>query len=161
MSKKIQRPINPKTGKEYTRSWAYHQRHPEKAEEARRRLRSPEQLEKSSLRTIKNKEHLREVKRLYYQNNKEKLARLQRERAKERKDIVKAHNFTTFHYEKKECCEICGSNDEVLEAHHWRYDKPELVNTLCRTCHKIQHVENFPRWHKCKLESLKQLEVIA
>ena len=81
MSRKIIRPINPRTGKEYGRSWAYWKRHPDKAEE----------------------------------------------------------------------------NREKLEVHHWRYDKPELVNTLCRTCHKIQHVKDFPRWNRCKIESDKQL----
>jgi hypothetical protein len=37
-------------------------------------------------------------------------------------------------------CEICGKNNK-LEKHHWRYDKPLLVNTLCKGCHAIQHIK--------------------
>jgi len=33
----------------------------------------------------------------------------------------------------KSSCEICGS-EENLQKHHWRYDKPLLVNTLCKEC---------------------------
>jgi ribosome-binding protein aMBF1 (putative translation factor) len=39
-------------------------------------------------------------------------------------------------------CEICGSKKN-LQKHHWNYEKPLLVNTLCQTCHEIQHVKNF------------------
>lgn len=42
----------------------------------------------------------------------------------------------------KSSCEICNSTDN-LQRHHWRYDKPLLVNTLCRDCHDIQHIKNF------------------
>jgi len=42
----------------------------------------------------------------------------------------------------KSNCEICQST-ENLGKHHWRYDKPLLVNTLCKECHDIQHVKNF------------------
>jgi len=42
----------------------------------------------------------------------------------------------------KSFCEICGL-DKNLERHHWNYDKPLLVNTLCKQCHRIQHVKNF------------------
>lgn len=42
----------------------------------------------------------------------------------------------------KPCCEICGSVDN-LERHHWNYDKPFLVNTLCRSCHRIQHARRI------------------
>lgn len=43
--------------------------------------------------------------------------------------------------------------------HHWRYDKPLLVNTLCLDCHTIQHVNNFERWQEARLLSDKLLEV--
>jgi len=42
----------------------------------------------------------------------------------------------------KSCCDICGRITN-LERHHWRYDKPILVNTLCKSCHKIQHIKGF------------------
>jgi hypothetical protein len=42
----------------------------------------------------------------------------------------------------REKCDICqGKNN--LQRHHWRYDKPLLVNTLCKTCHDIQHTKDF------------------
>lgn len=43
----------------------------------------------------------------------------------------------------KEYCEICKMKTQDLSRHHWRYDKPLLVNTLCRDCHEIQHIKNF------------------
>lgn len=39
-------------------------------------------------------------------------------------------------------CDICQSTQN-LQRHHWRYDKPLLVNTLCSTCHGIQHQKFF------------------
>jgi len=39
-------------------------------------------------------------------------------------------------------CDICGSTKK-LERHHWDYNKPLLVNTLCKTCHAIQHIKFF------------------
>ena len=44
--------------------------------------------------------------------------------------------------EIKDCCEICSSTDR-LEKHHWNYDKPLLVNTLCGFCHDVQHYKNI------------------
>lgn len=41
----------------------------------------------------------------------------------------------------KSSCEICNSQED-LARHHWRYDKPLLVNTLCEYCHTIQHLKN-------------------
>lgn len=42
---------------------------------------------------------------------------------------------------KKECG-ICKTS-ERLERHHWRYDKPFLVSTLCKDCHTIQHIKHL------------------
>ena len=39
-------------------------------------------------------------------------------------------------------CDICNSNN-FLQRHHWRYDQPLLINTLCKDCHYIQHIKNF------------------
>jgi hypothetical protein len=158
MSKKIQRPINPKTGKEYSRSWTYRIRHPDKAEEHRAFMRTPEQLKKSSIRGLKNKEHLRKVKLDYYHKHKDRLKEARIKIGKLTKERLHSNYMADYHVELKPSCEICGSTKE-LERHHWRYDKPLLVNTLCRTCHKIQHVKNFPRWHECKLEADRILEV--
>lgn len=50
----------------------------------------------------------------------------------------KARNLAQKKIKLKDSCEICYSK-EKLERHHWRYDKPLLVNTLCKSCHLVQH----------------------
>jgi hypothetical protein len=39
-------------------------------------------------------------------------------------------------------CGICKSKTG-MERHHWRYDKPLFVATLCKSCHTIQHIKHF------------------
>jgi len=39
-------------------------------------------------------------------------------------------------------CGICKT-DERLERHHWDYNKPLIVSTLCNDCHNIQHIKHF------------------
>lgn len=78
----------------------------------------------------KNKEKIMEKKRLYYRKNKE--IRLVRDR-------------TRNNYKKENKCEICKSIKN-LEWHHWRYKLPlqkRDFNTLCKSCHGIQHTNNF------------------
>jgi hypothetical protein len=58
------------------------------------------------------------------------------------KSITQAQGIAKYHIPLKENCEICHST-EHLQRHHWRYDKPLLVNTLCKECHDIQHVKHF------------------
>lgn len=156
---KIEIEINPKTGKPFSRHTIWMHKHPERMEEQRIRGRSKIELEKSSMRTLKNKERLREVKRLYYQKNKNKLAKIARLNRKA--NVVKAHNYSTYKHDKKSYCEICGNDNVPLEIHHWNYDKPQLADTLCRECHKIQHVQDFKRWLRCKKNVDKELEVSA
>ena len=80
---------------------------------------------------MKNKEKVKEYKITYRKNYPEQ---------------VKTHSLSQ-QIPKKSACEICGSK-ENLEKHHWRYDKPLMVNTLCRTCHTIQHIKHFDSPHK-------------
>ena len=40
-------------------------------------------------------------------------------------------------------CGICKTKKN-LQKHHWRYDKPLLVSTLCSYCHTVQHIKNKP-----------------
>lgn len=131
-----------------------------KREYNRRYNKLPKSLKASSLRTIKNKDHLREVKRKYYQDHKVRLAALARQRRLLEPEKVKAHNYSTWKYEKKLNCEICGEGGK-MEIHHWNYDKPQFANTLCRTCHKIQHVKNFPRWHENKIKAEKLIKEVT
>jgi hypothetical protein len=59
-----------------------------------------------------------------------------------RKKKLYAKEKARFNISIKPCCEICGSTNN-LQKHHWNYDKPLLVNTLCKDCHTIQHIKNF------------------
>lgn len=54
-------------------------------------------------------------------------------------DQYKAKKLSQYWTELKPFCEICNSTNR-LERHHWRYDKPLLINTLCKSCHIIQYV---------------------
>jgi hypothetical protein len=45
----------------------------------------------------------------------------------------------------------CGSTKN-LQRHHWNYEKPLLVNTLCKDCHDIQHVKNFQQSKYARME---------
>jgi hypothetical protein len=100
-----------------------------------------------------NQEKLNNYKRLQYHNNPEKhKERMQNyvENNRERIRVIKA-KYRETHKEElqarkkanrycdiKSFCEICNSKSK-LQKHHWRYDKPRLVATLCTTCHGIQH----------------------
>lgn len=68
---------------------------------------------------------------------------------KKNKQQVKANHLAYQHSPLNNVCDICGAKiEEVkLTRHHWRYDKPLLVNTLCKTCHKIQHTKYFERYY--------------
>jgi hypothetical protein len=144
---------NIKTGKPYSRQSIWRQNHPEKIEIFRGYSKTPKALEMSSIRTIKNKLRLRKVKLKYYHEHKNNMKREQDSKKNH------AHYIASREYTPSASCDICGNTKEKLEIHHWNYDKPLMVNTLCRTCHKIQHLKNFERWLKCKLEADKQLEV--
>ena len=76
---------------------------------------------------LKNKNKIYEDNKKYRLNNPEK---------------IKANNKARYFVSLKPTCEICGSVND-LQRHHWRYDKPLIVNTLCRSCHSIQHIKHF------------------
>jgi predicted PP-loop superfamily ATPase len=39
----------------------------------------------------------------------------------------------------KSPCEVCGRNDEMVEAHHHDYSRPLDVHWLCFACHRAEH----------------------
>ncbi len=100
----------------------------------------------------KKKQNLRSNK--YYLEHKEKIDKQIKKWKIENKD---KHNLHAEKYRKKHpkkiiarqmvnnrlpiksSCEICSSRGR-LERHHWRYDKPLEVNTLCKFCHNVQHI---------------------
>jgi hypothetical protein len=152
MTKRIIRPINPRTGKEYSRSSIYRARHPEVVLKHRMEVNSEEGLEKGIIRRFVNMPNYSETKRLYYQKNKDKINERARLKRKQNPELQNASNYTrcVAKYKKKDKCDICGGI-ERLQIHHWNYNNPNYVNTLCRDCHEIQHVKNFNRWLKCRL----------
>ena len=64
----------------------------------------------------------------------------QRKYSKKHPEVIKAHNMSQKIPIKTEC-QIC-KNKLNLQKHHWRYDKPFLISTLCKDCHSIQHIKN-------------------
>jgi Na+-translocating ferredoxin:NAD+ oxidoreductase RnfC subunit len=85
-------------------------------------------LRKNKHRIENNKEILIKEKEKYQQDPKLRLKKIARSIA--------------IKVPLKSSCQICGDKQN-LERHHWRYDKPLMVATLCRDCHKIQHIKHF------------------
>lgn len=42
-------------------------------------------------------------------------------------------------------CEWCNNEVEWIEAHHNDYNKPLLVEWVCKRCHHIYHAKNSPK----------------
>jgi len=84
---------------------------------------------------------MKEYHQKYYLDHKEKIKASAKQWKNNNPDKVMAHKIAQKIPLKKECG-ICKSKIG-LERHHWRYDKPLLVATLCKPCHTIQHVKHF------------------
>ena len=89
---------------------------------------------------LNNSNKVKESKKKWNEKNIKKLREISRNYKHKNPQRVFAIN-SARKIPRKDSCEICGSKDK-LEKHHWRYDKPLLVNTLCYACHKIQHLKN-------------------
>lgn len=92
----------------------------------------------------KNKEKIKERKRKHYLENSKRQTNYPSKLEKsEKKRRISARNYARK-FKKKECA-ICQSKED-LQRHHWNYEKPYKTkfNVLCKTCHEIQHVKNFP-----------------
>lgn len=122
-----------------------------------------------------NKEYLNDISRKYHMLNPDKVNEYeQRRRLKDKVLLVKKQNIRRknnrikYNAQQKakrnvpmeSKCQICGSTNN-LQRHHWRYDKPLLVATLCKQCHAIQHINNFSKWHQTRMEADKQLQLEA
>ena len=134
----------------------------EKTPKRKEYLKKYRQENKEMLRE-KNKEYERKPKRKeyhkeYYQENIEKYKKLNKEWEKNNKDKrvsyvnqshrkhpekLKARRMAQYKIPFKSACEICGDTNN-LQRHHWNYDKPLMVNTLCSFCHNVQHQKNIP-----------------
>jgi len=88
--------------------------------------------------TLKNPIKAKESKIKHFSNNRDKYNEKNRvwviNNPEKKKAQSKAQHFIVMN----PICEMCGST-QSLQRHHWRYDKPLLVNTLCQSCHSIQH----------------------
>ena len=105
-----------------------------------------------------NPEKNKESKIEWARNNRDKIKEIARIRNNRIEVKEKHYNFIKKYVEEnpekiiahklakkiplKSNCEICNSQNH-LQRHHWRYDKPLMVNTLCEDCHNIQHTKNF------------------
>lgn len=100
--------------------------------------------EKIKIYQEKNKyNHSLSVKK-WDENNRDIKNNIQKRYAKNNPLKILAHTLSQK-IEKKPYCEICDSKYK-LEKHHWNYNKPLLINTLCKECHTIQHTKNFRRY---------------
>jgi len=103
-----------------------------------------------------NKDKVRKINKKYYAKNHEKLKHKAKEWSRKNREVInkKQKIFRKNNPERfkarykvkrvplKKSCEICNSIIR-LERHHWRYDKPLMINTLCKKCHVIQHIGKF------------------
>lgn len=90
----------------------------------------------------KNHEELKEKWRKQRLNNLDYHNKKQKEYYSKNKIKVKAQSLANKNVMLNDNCDICNSMGK-LERHHWNYNKPLLVNTLCKTCHEIQHIKHF------------------
>ncbi|KKN03016.1 hypothetical protein LCGC14_1111920 [marine sediment metagenome] len=90
--------------------------------------------------TKENKERVLKYQAQWKRGNKERVLKYQAKWKRENKETVNARNMASRHIELEPECEICGSTKN-LQRHHWRYDQPLKVNTLCSYCHNIQHIK--------------------
>jgi hypothetical protein len=111
-------------------------------------------IEKNLNYYINNKKEILKRQRLYNSLNKKKITERSRFYISKNKDKKKLYDkrYAELNPEKRmakslarkilinNICEICKSKNQ-LQRHHWRYDKPLLVNTLCIDCHNIQHMK--------------------
>ena len=94
---------------------------------------------------INNPEKVKISYKKHYDKNKKEIMRKQKiyvETHENVHEIKKIRRATAHKIPLKSSCEICNSINN-LQRHHWRYDKPLLVNTLCKSCHQIQHIKHF------------------
>lgn len=91
----------------------------------------------------KNRDKIRERKRLNYAKNPiRKTNRSLKLNPTDKKIRIRAREYARKFKMNK--CGICKTKDN-LERHHWNYNKPykNNFNTLCKTCHAIQHIKHF------------------
>ena len=133
-----------KTHKEHEKRYALQTR---EKRLARRRQRYKE--------TGKEKEYLRNVRRLhpelhrfyhqrYMQKNRKMLAEKQRIYTQENREKTRAYKISAK-LPLLDHCELCPPNEmrtENLHHHHPDYAEPEIYVTTCPSCHAYLHMES-------------------
>jgi hypothetical protein len=87
------------------------------------------------------KENHNKVTENWRRNHLEIKRKIQEKYRKEHPEIIIAHKIAR-QIPLHSNCDICKTQDK-LQRHHWDYEKPLLINTLCKECHDIQHINNF------------------
>lgn len=100
-----------------------------------------------------HKEHIKELQRRWFENHREQSSethkRWRRDQPQRRRqshrnrkrtpEVGRAHNFVQRHTELlASACELCSST-ETLCGHHPDYSEPQIIVTLCPSCHKWVH----------------------
>jgi len=91
-----------------------------------------------------NRLKILENQRKYTEENKEKILERrqlhdrQRRRYEDRKQKERIQKIAYFNVLLGDKCEVCDSTENLVR-HHFDYDKPLNVTTLCRRCHRTIH----------------------
>lgn len=136
-----------------SRNWQQKHKNEEREKKKKFREENREIMRKRYKNHYNNyKDNHREIQKRYNQKDKEKYIKRYKEVNKKRKDkiILSIKNWKINNPEKRKAqsiaknipkedkCIICGYQQGLLN-HHWRYDKPLMVSTVCASCHKIIH----------------------
>lgn len=158
--KKTKEQINRETKEYYKNNPEIYQRHLEICRKWYHKNREKDKIDGYIWR-MTNRDKVRGTEKKWRLLNKNKIVEKgKKERINNPIDVKARSMVKNAGIIKAESCQICGSKDG-LELHHFRYDKPLLVNTLCKQCHTIQHVKNFPIWQEARLLADQHLEVAS
>ena len=118
----------------------YYQKHKEEIDKSNKiyyQKHRTECLKNGRLRYEKNTENIKK-----YTSEWRKMRQQSRKLWKSDDKILYAQGTARYYIKLKPYCEICGTS-ENRGRHHWNYEKPLMVSTLCKECHDIQHVKKF------------------
>jgi acetyl-CoA carboxylase alpha subunit len=115
---------------------------PEKVAEITKKVNKSKKAKIRKSKWIKNNlEKNKKSKEKWQKENKELRTKNQKDYIQRHPEKIKAQQLAR-QIPLKSSCQICG-DIQNLERHHWRYDKPLMVATLCKFCHTIQHNKNI------------------
>ena len=107
-----------------------------------------------------NRDYLKEYEKKYREENRDYIKEYSKIYSKYNSEKIKAHNIIKYAIQtgkiiKPTICEHCKKEFPIkdIDGHHPDYSKPLEVIWLCKSCHKILHVnlrvqsspQNFPQ----------------